>query len=162
MSEDHRTHGYTVTVTWTGNTGEGTAGYRRFSRDHTLAADGKPDILASSDPAFRGDATRWNPEDLLVASLSACHKLWFLHLCATNGIVVTAYVDHAEGKMVQDDDGGGQFTEVVLRPQVTITADSDRDKAMALHHEAHEKCFIARSMNFPVRHVPEVVVGANV
>jgi len=153
MSKLHR---YEIVTEWTGNRGAGTSGYRTYGRDHLLKADGKPAIEGSSDPAFRGDAARYNPEDLLVASLSACHMLWFLHLCADAGIVVAAYRDAAAGFMEEASDGGGQFTEVVLRPDVTL-ADGDEaaiERAAALHEAAHAKCFIARSVNFPVRHTP--------
>lgn len=148
-------HGYQATIVWTGNRGDGTTSYRSFSRDHDIIIAGKPTIAGSSDPGFRGDASRHNPEDLLVVSLSTCHMLWFLHLCTTKGIVATAYEDDATGTMVEDADGGGRFTEVVLRPRVTISA-GDPDVAKALHHEAHAKCFIANSVNFPVRHEPVI------
>jgi organic hydroperoxide reductase OsmC/OhrA len=153
-------HLYTATVTWTGNTGAGTRDYRSYGRSHEITAPGKPAIAGSADPAFRGDLACWNPEDLLVASLSACHKLWYLHLCAVAGVVVAAYVDQAEGTMVEDDARGGYFTGVVLRPTVTITADSDADKARALHGAAHAKCFIANSVNFPVECEPIIVTAA--
>lgn len=144
-------HTYRTTVTWTGNTGTGTSGYKAYARDHLITAPGKADAIAgSADPAFRGDPNRWNPEDLLVASLSACHKLWYLHLAAVAGVVVTAYEDAAEGVMVEDTTRGGCFTGVTLRPLVTITAASDPARARALHHDAHAKCFIANSVNFPV------------
>ncbi|PZU86661.1 MAG: peroxiredoxin [Shinella sp.] len=150
-------HEYRVTVTWQGNMGTGTSGYRDYGRDHVISADGKPDISGSSDPAFRGDVARWNPEDLLVASLSACHKLWYLHFCAVSGVIVTAYEDHAEGTMVMDEDGAGRFTEVVLRPRVTIKAGTYPQIAAELHGDAHEKCFIANSVNFPVRCEPVII-----
>lgn len=149
-----RRHIYQVSVRWTGNTGSGTSGYRDYERSHEISATGKPSIFGSSDPAFRGDRTRWNPEDLLVASLSTCQKLWFLHLCSEAGIVVTAYVDEATGVMEESDDGGGQFVEVVLRPKVTLARGSDAVQARVLHQTAHSKCFIARSVNFPVRCEP--------
>ena len=154
-----REHTYSVTVTWTGNTGTGTSGYRDYARAHEISAEGKPAIAASSDPVFRGDRARWNPEELLVAALSGCHQLSYLHLCAVAGIVVTEYMDHAEGVMVETPDGSAQFTRVVLRPKVTVAAGSDVAKAKELHHEAHEKCFIARSVNFPVENEAEIVVG---
>ena len=153
-----RAHRYGSTVTWTGNQGTGTSGYKAYSRDHAIAVPGKPPILGSSDPAFRGDPARHNPEDMLVASLSACHMLWYLHLCATSGVTVTAYSDSASGTMAEDYSGGGRFTEVVLRPQVTLAPGSDTAKAEALHHEAHEKCFIASSVNFPVRVEAQTIV----
>jgi organic hydroperoxide reductase OsmC/OhrA len=152
-----REHRYAVTVEWTGNTGTGTAGYRAYERRHEIgAAASKPLILGSSDPAFRGDAARWNPEELLVASLSACHQLWYLHLCADAGVIVTGYLDRAEGTMTEEADGGGHFTHVVLRPVVTITRDSDAERARALHARAHALCYIARSVSFPVTHEPEI------
>jgi organic hydroperoxide reductase OsmC/OhrA len=152
-----KAHHYTVTVEWTGNTGTGTSTYRSYERQHEIQAAGKPAIAASSDPAFRGDAARWNPEELLVAALSSCHKLSYLHLCAVAGVVVVAYVDHAEGVMRETPDGAGQFERVVLHPKVTITGASDAAKARELHHEAHAKCFIARSVNFPVENEPEII-----
>ncbi len=147
-------HRYRVRVEWTGDRGEGTASYRGYGRDHRIVVAGKPDILGSSDPQFRGDADRHNPEELLVASLSTCHMLWYLHLAAEAGVVVTGYADQAEGTMVLDSDGGGRFAAVELRPEVTVAPSADRALAMALHEAAHAKCFIARSVNFPVTHHP--------
>jgi organic hydroperoxide reductase OsmC/OhrA len=152
-----RGHHYAVTVRWTGNTGTGTSGYRSYERAHEISSAGKPAIAASSDPAFRGDPARWNPEELLLAALSSCHQLAYLHLCAVAGIMVVDYFDHAEGVMAETPDGAAQFTRVLLRPKVTIAAGSDAAKALALHHEAHERCFIARSVNFPVEHEAEIV-----
>lgn len=150
-------HVYHTSVEWTGNRGTGTSGYRDYDRAHEIrAGDLKPPIPGSSDPAFRGDPARWNPEELLLAALSACHKLWYLHLASANGIVVIAYVDRAEGVMVETDDGGGHFERVTLRPRVTISAGSP-GLAQSLHREAHAKCYIAQSVNFPVDHEPEVI-----
>ncbi len=150
-------HHYAVTVTWTGNPGTGTSAYRAYSRDHLITGGDKPAIAGSSDPSFRGDPARWNPEDLLVASLSACHKLWYLGLCAGAGVVVTEYEDRAEGWMAEEQSGAGQFTRVLLRPRVTLAPGADVEKARHLHHKAHEMCFIARSVNFPVEAEPEIV-----
>lgn len=147
-----RTHTYDTTVTWTGNLGAGTSGYRAYDRAHEVTAVGPQAIAGSSDPMFRGDPARWNPEQLLVASLSQCHLLWFLHLASEAGVVVTAYVDRATGTMQESGDGGGQFTEVVLRPEVTVAEPGMIDGIGKLHEAAHAKCFIARSVNFPVRH----------
>lgn len=152
-------HHYHATITWTGNQGSGTSSYRAYSRDHEISAPGKPAILASSDPAFHGDPARYNPEDLLVASLSECHMLWYLSLCARNRIIVLDYRDDASGTMEQNADGGGQFTEVTLRPVITVSAESDIEVAKHLHHEAHEKCFIARSVNFPVKCEPDIFLA---
>lgn len=152
-----KTHRYEATVLWTGNRGTGTSGYKDFARDHEIVSGGKPVILGSSDPAFRGDASRYNPEDMLVGSLSACHMLWYLHLCAVAKVVVVAYEDKADGIMTEDKDGGGRFIQATLRPRVMIAKSSDADKAKALHHEAHVKCFIANSVNFPVAVEPEIV-----
>jgi organic hydroperoxide reductase OsmC/OhrA len=151
-------HRYQTSLRWTGNRGTGTSGYRAYGRDHEITAPGKPVLPGSSDPAFRGDRVRYNPEDLLVASLSACHMLQYLHLCAAAGIVVTAYEDEAEGTMEETPDGGGHFTEVVLRPLVRVAAGSDPAAADALHERAHHLCFIASSVNFPVRCEPRVAV----
>lgn len=154
-----RKHEYTVAVDWTGNLGEGTSDYRAYSRDHVIAVAGKPPITGSADPAFRGDGGRHNPEDLLVGSLSACHMLWYLHLCADAGIAVLGYRDEARGTMVETGDGGGRFSEVVLHPVVTIAAGGDAKRAEQLHERAHELCFIAASMNFPVRCEPDIRIG---
>ena len=153
------THTYAAKVIWTGNAGEGTAGYRSYTRDYDIACAGRPVIRGSADPAYLGDASRHNPEDLLVGSLSACHMLWYLHLCASNGIVVTAYDDAAEGAMRTWSGGAGEFTRVTLRPRVTVTAESDPEAAACLHAKAAAMCFIARSVNFPVDHEPEIVAA---
>ena len=155
MSKEHT---YTLTTKWTGNTGTGTSAYKAYERAHTIEKENKPDILLSSDPAFRGDTTRYNPEELLLASLSSCHMLWYLHLCSEAGIVVVDYVDHATGIMEETADGGGRFVEVALHPVVTVSDASMIEKANALHHKANELCFIANSVNFPVKHEP--VCGA--
>ncbi|MGA9748069.1 MAG: OsmC family protein [Nocardioides sp.] len=152
---DHR---YDLSLTWTGNTGEGTAGYRSYSRDHTVTADARPDLLGSADPTFRGDRSRWNPELLLLAALSECHLLAYLHVCVADGVVVTAYVDQANGAMTTDRDGSGRFTEVVLRPHVTVADPAMVESATRAHRRAGELCFIANSVNFPVRHEPTISV----
>ncbi len=152
-------HRYEVQTTWTGDRGEGTANYRAYDRAHEVSREGKPTIAASSDPGFRGDPARWNPEELLVASLSQCHMLWYLHLCSVNGVVVVGYRDLAEGVMRETPDGGGAFESVVLRPQVTVTERSMMDAAERLHHDAHEKCFIANSVTFPVTAAPTTTVA---
>lgn len=149
-----RTHHYASTIVWTGNQGEGTTRYDAYERSHTLSIIGKQDINCSSDTPFRGDATKHNPEDMLLASLSSCHMLWYLHLCADAGIVVTAYTDKAEATMLQTETGGGHFTEAILHPQVIIKNAAQIDLANRLHDEAHSKCFIANSVNFPVKHLP--------
>lgn len=147
-------HAYDVTVTWTGDDGRGTEDYRSYRRDHVVAADGPGELAGSSDPTFRGDPSRWNPEQLLLAALSQCHLLAYLHLCAVNGVVVTGYVDDAHGEMRTNKDGSGEFTSATLRPRVTVADPSMVDKANELHDDAHHVCFIARSVNFPVGHEP--------
>jgi len=154
-----KAHHYALQLRWTGNRGAGTTGYRAYDRAYEIAIEGKPRLKGSADPAFLGDAGLHNPEDLLVASLSACHMLWYLHLCAVDGIVITAYEDHACGTMQQEADGGARFTAVVLKPRVTVKPGSDKDKAMQLHGRANEKCFIARSVSFPVSHEPRINVA---
>jgi organic hydroperoxide reductase OsmC/OhrA len=150
-------HNYEVSVTWTGNRGTGTSGYREYGREHDVAADGPPPISGSSDPVFRGDPTRWNAEQLLVAALAQCHMLSYLHVCAAAGVVVVRYADRARGTMITEGDGG-RFREVVLAPAVTVTEPGMVAAAVRLHEDAHRVCFIAGSVNFPVRHEPQVAV----
>lgn len=152
-------HSYEISLQWTGNLGQGTSSYRAYGRDHEVHAAAKPFIVGSSDAAFRGDASRWSPEDLLVASLAQCHMLWYLHLAATAGIVVNAYSDTPIGTLSEEDDGAGRFREVLLRPKVTVARASMSERAASLHDNAEKMCFIARSVNFPVRHEPVTVVG---
>ncbi|MDR6390984.1 OsmC family protein [Paraburkholderia phenoliruptrix] len=153
-------HNYKVSVQWTGNRGSGTSGYRDYGRDHVIASGSKPAIPGSSDAAFLGDASRWNPEDLLVASASACHKLWYLHLCSDAGIVVVDYRDDAEGTML-DSPQQGRFSQIVLRPRVVLQAGADVELARQLHHTAHEKCYIANSVNFPILCEPVIETHAS-
>lgn len=157
MKKEHK---YNSTIRWTGNKGHGTVNYKGYDRDFTILSDNKSTIQASSDPAFRGDKTKYNPEDLLVSSLSGCHMLWYLHLCAEAGVVVTDYIDNATGTMTETENGGGRFIEVILNPVVTITEKSMIDKAQELHHKANELCFIANSVNFPVIHKPVIRLGS--
>ncbi len=147
----HKEHHYNTSIIWTGNRGDGTKTYKGYDRSHTIFIKNKIDIEASSDGAFMGDTTKHNPEDLFLASLSSCHMLWFLHLCADHGIVVTDYRDDANGTMLQTDTGG-HFTEVILHPEVVITDKTKLQKANELHDDAHKHCFIANSCNFPVKH----------
>jgi len=156
------THRFEATVRWPADPGQRTTDYRAYSRDHEVGSGGAPPIPGSADAAFRGDPDRWNPEQLLVASLSQCHLLWYLGLCATNDVVVVGYEDRADGVMVETEDGGGHFEQVTLRPLVTVTDSSMTDAATDLHDRAHELCFIANSVNFPVRHEPRVEVAPNV
>ncbi|HEY8589299.1 MAG TPA: OsmC family protein [Naasia sp.] len=148
------THSYRVGLEWTGNRGTGTSDYRSYGREHTVRAPGKPDIPGSSDRAFRGNPERWNPEEMLVAALSQCHLLSYLHVAVTHGVTVLEYTDDASGTMLQTPDGGGRLTEVTLRPRVRISDPAQRELAQSLHAEASSKCFIAASVNFPVGHEP--------
>ena len=150
-------HHYSTNIEWARNRGTGTSGYKAYGRETVITAAGKQSIDGSSDRVFHGNPDRWNPEELLLAALSECHLLSYLHVAASNGVIVTDYSDAATGTMVQTADGGGHFTSVTLRPRVTI-AGGDADLALALHAEASTKCFIAASVNFPVHHEPEVVV----
>ena len=143
-------HSYQTFLQWTGNKGQGTKNYRAYDRAYEIKVEGKPVVFGSSDPAFRGDRTKYNPEELLVASVSSCHLLWYLHLCSEAKVIVVDYQDKAIGKMSEIHDGSGKFTEVILQPKVTIGAKSSIEKAKQLHHEAHKFCFIANSVNFPV------------
>lgn len=153
-------HTYEIRVDWTGNDGQGTKTYKGYRRDHTIASEGKPLIEGSSDPSFRGDRSRYNPEELLVASLSSCHMLWYLHLCSVNHVTVLDYRDSASGVLEEGNDASGEFVRVKLRPTVRISPGNDRARALAIHDEAHRLCFIARSVRFPVDVVPEIIEAA--
>jgi len=155
-----RTHRYDAVITWTGNLGTGTSDYRAYGRDHEVTGEGREAIAGSADKAFRGDPDRWNPEQLLVCSLSQCHMLWYLHLASDVGVIVSGYVDRPVGTMLEEADGTGQFVEVVLRPDVTIAEPAMVGRARELHERAAELCYIARSVAFPVRHEPTVTAGA--
>jgi organic hydroperoxide reductase OsmC/OhrA len=151
-------HHYSLIVNWTGNRGKGTSGYRSYERSHEIVVEGKKNIKGSSDPSFLGDRTKFNPEELLLASISSCHMLWYLHLCSDEGVIVTNYLDDAKGTMIETENGGGKFESVSLHPTVTVKDISMVDKAMLLHTKANELCFIANSVNFKIQHVPIVIV----
>ncbi|PRA06506.1 peroxiredoxin [Arthrobacter sp. MYb229] len=147
-------HSYQVEIEWTGNRGAGTTSYRDYGREHLIRADGLPDIAGTADPTFHGSPDRWNPEQLLLAALSQCHMLSYLHVAVTHGVVVTSYQDQASGSLKLNRDNSGEFTEVILRPQVQLADESQRELADSLHQQANKVCFIARSVNFPVLHEP--------
>lgn len=156
---DHQ-HQYSLTIKWTGNKGTGTSSYTGYDRSHSVCIENKPELLCSSDPSFRGDKARYNPEELLLASVSGCHMLWYLHLCSAAGIVVTDYIDKAKGTMTLTKEGSGCFSEVTLYPEVTLTEASLEEKANELHKEANRLCFIANSCNFPIDHKPTFKIKA--
>lgn len=151
-------HHYRATITWTGNKGTGTDHYKNYERSHNIIIENKAIIEGSSDPAFRGDKSLHNPEDMLLSSLSSCHMLWYLHFCSVNNVIVINYNDTAEGIMQEENDGKGRFTEVTLHPHVTVQNQDMVELAIALHKKASEYCFIANSVNFPVIHKPIVKV----
>ena len=155
MTKEHK---YSATIKWTGNKGTGTDNYRNYERSHDIIIANKKDILGSSDPAFRGNKTKHNPEDLLLSSLSSCHMLWYLHLCSEAGIIVVDYIDNATGIMTETKDGGGHFSEVTLNPTIKITNPDLTSKAIELHKKANQLCFIANSVNFKVKHNPTIVI----
>ncbi|MCX2480754.1 OsmC family protein [Pedobacter sp. MC2016-15] len=157
-----KVHDYKLSLKWKGNLGEGTSTYRSYTREYLLQIEGKPELQGSSDPYFRGDKSKHNPEDMLIASLSACHMLSYLHVCAVGGVVVVDYVDNATGKMESTSDGSGRFLEVTLHPIVTVADPAMIEKANELHAKANQLCFIANSVNFPVKHVPEARLKPNV
>lgn len=153
-------HSYKISLEWTGNIGDGTKNYKSYSRDHEITVKGKQHaIMGSSDPSFRGDPTRYNPEELFLSSLSSCHMLWYLHLCSVHHIIVTDYKDNAIGVMEEDLNGGGRFTGVTLHPRVTVQEESMIKKATELHEEANMLCFIANSCNFKIQHQPKTYVN---
>jgi organic hydroperoxide reductase OsmC/OhrA len=149
-------HKYLTTIEWTGNNGSGTSGYTSYERSHRIQVAGKAGIEASSDPHFRGDDKKYNPEDLFLASIASCHMLWYLHLCADHGIIVQTYLDKASGLMETGTDGSGQFSKIVLMPSITVQNEGMIDMAVKLHHKAHEMCFLANSVNFEITVQPLV------
>lgn len=153
MSKKHQ---YTITTKWTGNLGTGTTDYKSYSRNHEIMATGKPMIPGSSDPSFRGDPSRYNPEDLFVSTIASCHMLWYLHLCTINHITVTSYEDQTKGTMSEAVNGSGQFESVTLHPIITIEEKDKLELATSLHEEAHKFCFIANSVNFPILCEPSI------
>lgn len=150
---------YLIHLEWTGNLGEGTKDYRSYHRSYTVNAEGKEAVQGSADPQFKGDASKWNPEEMLLSSLSACHMLWYLHLCSTHKITVSAYTDQPLANLNVDGAGNGQFTKAILRPHIVIQESEKVETARALHHEAHQKCFVARSINFPVSIEPTININ---
>jgi organic hydroperoxide reductase OsmC/OhrA len=151
MSKEHQ---YKTNLVWTGNKGSGTMDYRSYDRDFVVSIENKPQIAGSSDSAFMGDKTKYNPEDLLLSSISSCHMLWYLHLCAKHEIVVLDYTDNAIGIMIENADGSGLFKEVTLQPEVLISKKDQIELANSLHKDANKMCFIANSLNFPIKHEP--------
>lgn len=151
-------HHYSSHLHWTGNRGEGTVDYRSYDRSYKLSVNGKPELHGSADPVFRGDKAKWNPEELFLASLSACHMLWYLHLCSDAEVRVKSYEDQATGVMEEMKNGSGKIAEVTLHPKVTISDSDSLEKARKLHRKANEMCFIANSCNFPVRHESKTIV----
>ncbi|SMC67978.1 Organic hydroperoxide reductase OsmC/OhrA [Moheibacter sediminis] len=151
-------HNYHSKIEWTGNKGSGTDNFKNYERSHNIIVENKPLIEGSSDPAFRGDKTKHNPEELLVSALSSCHMLWYLHFCSVNNVIVESYTDNAHAVMVEEQNGNGYFKEVTLNPVVTVSNEAMIEKAIELHKKAREYCFIANSVNFPVNHNPQVKI----
>ncbi|MDJ0612048.1 MAG: OsmC family protein [Rhizobiaceae bacterium] len=150
-------HDFPSRIVWTGNRGTGTSAYRDYDRTWDMALEGKVVLSCSNDPLLGGDPSKYNPEDMMIASIASCHMLWYLHLCSQAGVTVVAYEDNPIGIGESEPDGTGRFLEAILKPKITITAESDPEKALSLHDEIHKYCFIARSINFPVRYEPEIV-----
>lgn len=155
----NKQHHYQVAINWQSDTG--TTGYKNYSRDHEIAVSNKPKIACSSDPSFLGDTTKYNPEELFLSSISSCHLLWYLHLCAANKIVVLSYEDHASGIMEEYEDGSGRFTEITLHPRVMVLSTTMIPLAEKLHDKANQYCFIANSLNFAVHHKPIIISKEN-
>lgn len=152
-------HNYEINLRWIGNEGVGTKDYRSYNRNFEVTALHKNHIIeGSSDPSFRGDKSRYNPEDVFVSSISSCHMLWFLHLCSANKLAVLEYTDKATGTMTEAKDGSGRFKEVTLHPTVVVVEEVDLELINKLHAKANKMCFIANSCNFPIYHKPKVVI----
>ena len=143
-------HHYKITAEWHGNKGSGTSSLKAYDRSHTVSNAGKPDLHLTTDNPAVGDKSKLNPEDLLVTAVSSCHMLSYLYVCALEGVIVTAYVDHATGIMLDYGATGGQFKSVTLNPEIKVADKSMIEKAIELHHKAHDICYIANSVNFEV------------
>lgn len=154
----NRSHNYKLSIKWDGNKGKGTSDYKAYGREYSILIDDKETLHGSADPTFRGDKTKYNPEDMLVAALSSCHMLSYFHVCTLGGVVVVDYVDHATGLMETLPDGSGRFIEVVLNPIVTVADASMIERASQFHKKASELCFIANSINFPVKHIATAII----
>ena len=155
--EDTTYHHYQLQLVWEGNRGKGTLHYTGYDRAFSLSDEKKAGpILGSADSSFRGDPSRYNPEEMLLGALASCHMLWYLHLCAENGITVIHYYDHPQGTMIERSNGSGHFSGVTLRPTVTIEDETQTKRAYELHQQAGAMCFIAQSVNFPVTHSPKI------
>jgi organic hydroperoxide reductase OsmC/OhrA len=151
-------HNYKLTAVWTGNNGDGTKNVRTYDRSHTISIEGKPELFLTTDNPAVGDKSKLNPEDLLVSALSSCHMLSYLYLCSLEGVIITSYLDNATGIMIENESGGGKFKEVTLNPIVSVTEESMLEKAIVLHHKAHEICYIANSVNFEVKCNPTCTI----
>ena len=154
-------HEYVANIVWTGNTGRGTSSYKSYDRNWQIVTPHKAIIECSNDPLLGGDPTKHNPEDLLVASIASCHMLWYLHLCAVAGVNVISYHDTPLALGELERSGAGRFTSITLRPQIEITAESDENKALSIHGDIHQYCFIARSLNFPVNFQPKITKNSS-
>jgi organic hydroperoxide reductase OsmC/OhrA len=152
----NKEHHYHLQATWTGNTGKGTSDYRSYERSLTISIKNKADILGTSDTAFNSDKTKHNPEEMFLAAISSCHMFWYLHLCSEAGVTIVEYIDNAAGTMVENADGGGNFTEVFLSPSIIVSDASMVEDAKKLHHKANKLCYIANSCNFPILHHAEI------
>ena len=157
----NKEHNYKLAVKWTGNQGTGTSNYKKFERSYHIQIENKADIAGSSDPEFRGDRTKHNPEELLLAAVSSCHMLWYLHFCSENKIIVTDYIDNARAVMEETVSGNGKFTSITLCPTISLTENTMIEKATELHGKANEFCFVANSLNLKVSHEPVFKVVAN-
>jgi organic hydroperoxide reductase OsmC/OhrA len=147
----HHEHHYKLTAVWHGNKGEGTKNVRAYDRSHTVSIAGKPDQFLTTDNAAVGDKTKLNPEDLLVTAVASCHMLSYLYVCALEGVVITSYRDNATGIMIENETSAGSFKEVTLNPECEVAKESMIERAIELHHKAHEMCYIANSVNFEVK-----------
>jgi organic hydroperoxide reductase OsmC/OhrA len=147
---------FNVGLTWLSQNKNFT--YNEYSREYTIHAEGKPELIGTAAPEYKGSHEHYNPEDMLIASLSACHMLSYLALAANSKIQVLSYQDQAEGSLIKDG-MSMKFNEVILKPHVVISQDSDQEKALSLHDKAHHICFIANSVNFSVLIQPQIAIA---
>jgi organic hydroperoxide reductase OsmC/OhrA len=151
-------HPYSAQILWQRN-GQDFLG-NRYSRRHLIRFDGGAELAGSSSPHVvpvpQSDPAGVDPEEAFVASLSSCHMLWFLSLASRQGFCVESYIDNAQGVMARNAAGKFAMTQVTLRPQATFSGAKrpTREQLDALHHQAHEECFIANSVTTQVRCEP--------
>ena len=159
-------HAFETHLRWPADPAQALPPAPAFSRNSVLSAPGKKEVAGSAPAVFGGDAARYNPEELLLMALSECHMLTYLAVAAKRNLSILAYEDRATGTLGLGTNGikSGplgkmSMQQVTLRPRVTVAKGTDLAEALAIHERAHANCFIANSVNFPVRHEAQIVAA---